>query len=131
MELPKVTTQFEIIYRTRDDDSYFYSNTDYEWYIRSLETGDQVYSFFGSNQSDANGSYDSGVQSVSFEGYEVVTKDAKGKVEKHPLPVKMEIIENGEKVKLTFADGTTEERDRKAVFYTLKFGQPVQLPLVN
>lgn len=37
--------RFELVYHRKDDDSYFYSDTDESWYRASVETGDQLDSF--------------------------------------------------------------------------------------
>ena len=129
MSLPNVKERFEIIYRTKDDDSYFYSNTDYTWYVRSLQTGDELFCFSGYSNADAHSSREEGVSSVHFDGYKVVAKHFDGKLEVHELPTDIQIVEKGNAIELLYADGRKEKRKRKQVIYFLKFGQVIQLPL--
>ena len=58
--------RFELHLFTRDDDSYFYSATNYYWHIISVETGDELFSFSGSSHQDSGGSRESGVKDVYF-----------------------------------------------------------------
>lgn len=123
--------RFEIIAHRRDDDSYFYSDTDYSWFVRSLETGDELASFFGSDNAGRLGSSTNGVASVSIDDTEVVAIHHDGTVERVALPVRIEIIEGGAAIQLTYADGRSEKRPRRAVSYTMKFGGFVKLPLID
>ena len=130
MNLPDVKEHFEIIYRTKDDDSYFYSNTDYTWYVRSLQTGDEVFCFSGYSNADANSSSEGGISSVHLDGYKVIARHFDGKLEEHKLPIDIQIVEKGNAIELLYDDGRKEKRKRKQVVYFLKFGQVVQLPLL-
>jgi hypothetical protein len=125
--------RFEIHLFTRDDDSYFYSNTDYYWYITSVETGDELFSFSGSDSQDSNGSKKNGVEHVDFmqNGLGVIVLNSEGSQESFRLPSQIDIVEGGKKLRLTFPDGTKNEVPRKKLMHFSKYGQPFTLPIKN
>lgn len=125
--------RFELHQFTRDDDSYFYSFTDYYWHVTSVETGDELFSFSGSSNQDSSGSKESGVKEVYFSNDDltVVALNYDGSQDSYPLPAGIVIIENGERLRLTFSDGTEQNVPRKKLIRFSKYGQPFVLPLKN
>lgn len=118
---------FSIDHYTKDDDSYMYSDTRYYWDIRSSEFGDEFCSFSGySNQSSA-GTQEGGADRVAFseDGSAVVATNYDGTEDRKALPVALKLANRGAQLKLTFADGRTELRDRRAPCRTTKYGQPI------
>jgi hypothetical protein len=125
--------RFEIHLFTRDDDSYFYSSTDYHWHVTSVETGDELFSFSGSSSQDSSGSKETGVQDVDFldDGLGIIALPYDGSPTSYPLPARIDIVENGERLRLTFPNGTGQIVPRKKLIHVSKYGQPFVLPLKN
>jgi len=125
--------RFELHYFTRDDDSYFYSNTDYYWHVTSVETGDELFNFSGTSNQDSSGSKESGVRDVYFlnDSLGVVAENYDGSQDSHRLPTGIEIVKNGKGLRLTFSDGTQQNVPRKKLIHFSRYGQPFELPLKN
>ena len=125
--------RFEIIVHREDDDSYFYSDTDYSWYVRSVETGDELASFSGSSSSGRSGSDERGTRTVRFsESSDVVeATNVDGTINRIELPAGIDIVDGGRGVVLTYRDGRTDSRKRNRVVVTGKSGRPVFYPLVD
>jgi len=125
--------RFELHYFTRDDDSYFYSNTDYYWHVTSVETGDELFSFSGTSNQDSSGSKESGVRHVYFSNDDlcIVAKNYNGSHDSYRLPAGIDIIENGKGLRLTFSDGTEQKVLRKKLIHFSKYGEPFELPIKN
>jgi hypothetical protein len=123
--------RFEIHLFTRDDDSYFYSSTDYYWHVTSVETGDELFSFSGNSSQDSNGSKESGVQKVYFLNDRVEVLQYDGSKNLYPLPNGIAILENGSRLRLAFSDGTEQLVPRKKLIHVSKYGQPFALPIKN
>jgi hypothetical protein len=117
--------RFEILYNTRDDDSYMYSYSSFSFHVCSTEFGDEILSFSGRSDSDSSGTRESGTQSVRFDGDWVIARDADGKLEKVQLPSKIERFWG--RLLLTWPDGRTERRERKEGLVHSKYGQPFSL----
>jgi hypothetical protein len=125
--------RFEIHLFTRDDDSYFYSSTDYYWYVTSVETGDELFSFSGTSSQDSSGSKETGVKDVYFlnDGLGIIALLDDGSQNSYPLPVRIVIVDNGERLQLTFPDGTEQLVPRKKLIHVSKYGQVFGLPIKN
>ena len=125
--------RFEIIPYTHDDDSYFYSDTDYYWSVASVETGDELLSYSGYWNSRRDGDMKDGTESVAFgeSGDAVVSTSFDGKVERDELPASIELVDGGRAIRLAFRDGKTETRTRRAVTIFTKYGQSISRPLVG
>jgi hypothetical protein len=125
--------KFEIIYHTRDDDSYMYSDTDYSWFVKSMQTGDEIASYSGHWYQNSSGDSQGGVESVEFDddGGTIVATQFDGKVERLELPENVELVDGGRQVLLSYKDGRTETRPRRAVILTTKFGQPIVHELIG
>jgi hypothetical protein len=125
--------RFEIVYYTHDDDSYFYSDTDYYLSVASVETGDELLSYSGYWNSRRDGDVKDGTESVEFteSGDAIVSTSFDGKVERDELPTVVELVDGGRAIRLTFRDGKTETRERRAVTIFTKYGQPLSRPLVG
>ena len=125
--------RFELHLFTHDDDSYFYSNTDYYWHVTSVETGDELFSFSGTCNQDSSGSKESGVSHVHFSNDElcIVVENYDGSKDSFRLPARIDMIENGESLRLTFSDGSEQNVSRKKLTHFSKYGEPFDLPLKN
>ncbi len=125
--------RFELHHYTHDDDSYQYSYTTNYWFIRSVETGDELYHFEGTDNEDRDGRTREGTDSVSFsqDSAKIIETKCDGTRLEHPLPVKIEYAARGVRIKLIYEDGHTEDRERKRMVHFTKYGQPTFYPLVN
>jgi hypothetical protein len=127
-----MTAKYEVLVNTRDDDSHMYSNTSYTFYVVSSDTGDELDTFSGRDDQDASGRRTEGVDSVVIEGGEMVAKHYDGKVERRPLPTKIEIVDDGKQIELTWADGRVERRERNEALGFTARGQVFSMkPLVK
>lgn len=125
--------RFEIIYYTHDDDSYFFSDTDYYWSVASVETGDELLAYSGYWNSRRDGDMKDGTESVEFaESCDaVVSTGFDGTVKRDELPASVELVDGGRAIRLTFRDGKTETRERRAVTIFTKYGQSISRRLVG
>ena len=94
--------KFEIICHTKDDDSYFYSDTDYSWVIVSTETGDELTAFYGHSCQRRDGNSEAGVENAVF------SEDGKKKTWK--LPKRGDLVDEGHAILITWQSGRTEKR---------------------
>jgi len=114
--------RFEIHTHRRDDDSYFYSDTDYSWWIAIVETGDEIAQFSGSSCDRRDGLHEDGVERVCFDGGFVVATGYDGKVERVELPASWQVSDDGKRITLAYPDGRADTRERFPVIATGKFG---------
>ena len=121
--------RFEILFFSKDDDSYFYSNSREEWHVRSIETGDELHYFTGSIDSDSSGTRTRGIERVFFKDKYVVTVDYSGEEKKYALPEKIEIVNGGKSLDLLYKNGKKERMERRHVVHTSKYGEPNIYPL--
>ena len=119
--------RFEIHSHRRDDDSYMYSDTDYDWWISCVESGDELASFSGSSYQRAGSSTEEGVRSVAFDGDFVVGTRYDGQVERVELPARWQISADRSHITLSYRDGRAETRERRSVIATGKFGDAFAL----
>jgi hypothetical protein len=133
MEEPIAERLFTIVERRTDDDSYFYSNTRYSWYVVSKETGDEIMAFYGDDDADASGRTVSGVSSVLFHE----TKNAlvvvdEGTTKEIVLPKKLWLSDDGKVFHLEYESGQIHHRNRRQAIHTSKYGEPFPIvPLKN
>lgn len=123
--------KFEIIEYRKDDDSYFYSDTDYSYYVVSVEMGDELFAFYGHSYSGRSGTDEGGVKKVSFsDDNKLIEVDHyDGKKETFELPAELSFADKGKAIVLKYGDGRSEKRKRRAVTHFSKYGQPFSLPL--
>ena len=123
--------KIEIMNYQKDDDSYFYSDTDYSNYVASIETGDELFDFYGHSYSGRGGTDEGGVEKVSFENEEnsIKVEHYDGKIEHFELPVEVSFADKGTAILLKYQNGNTEKRKRKAITHFSKYGQPFSRPL--
>ena len=114
--------RFEMHTHRRDDESYFYCDTDYYWWIAVVETGDEIAQFSGSSFDRRGGLHEEGVERVSFDGGFVIATGYDGKVERVELPVSWQVSDDGKRITLVYADGRAGTRERHPVIATGKFG---------
>jgi len=119
--------RFAVIENSRDDDSYMSSYTSYSFHVVSCETGDELAAYSGSDDQDSKGRVQTGVDTVTFEGDEIVARHYDGTIERAPLPAQISIVEGGKAIDLVHADGTTERRKRKAALAFAKGGIAYEL----
>jgi hypothetical protein len=125
--------KFEILYARTDDDSYMYSDTDEDWRVVSVATGDELEQFSGSSCSNSSGTSSSGTKSVSFNdaGDAVIATEYDGKATRFDLPASVRVVEKGRKIEITWRDGKIELRDRSPAIFISKYGQPFGGNLVD
>jgi hypothetical protein len=118
--------KFEIVYQTRDDDSYFYSYTDYSWYVIAVATGDELMDFYGHWNQGRGDDDKGGAENVTFTSNSdaVVVNNFDGTTERHELPVDVRIVDGGNAIDLTWPGGRVERRERAPCIATTKYGQP-------
>ena len=118
--------KFEIIEYQKDDDAYFYSDTDYSYYVTSTETGDELFAFYGHSYSGRNGTDEAGTKKVSFDNDDcsIIVDYYDGNRETYELPVDVWFADKGKAILLRFADDRIEKRVRRAVTHFSKYGQP-------
>ena len=97
--------------------------------MRSLETGDELFSFTGSSDSDSSGTRERGTDRVYFDGDYLVSVGYDGVKKKHRLPTKIEIINGGESIRLEFGRSKSKTMRRSPVIHTSKYGEPTVFPL--
>lgn len=125
--------RFELHHYSHDDESYQYSYTTNYWFVRSVETGDELYQFEGTDNEDREGRSRDGTEAVSFSpdgSVLMVTNSDDTRIE-YSLPQQIVCIEQGKRIRLTYADGKIEERDRKRMVHFTKYGQPTSYPIVD
>ena len=110
------------------------SSTSYYWHVCSTQTGDALFEYSGASDSSSAGTDVTGTKAVSISDNDAhaLVESFAGGVEQVPLPANCEVIENGNKIRLTWPSGETEERGRKTSLEWAKWGRTsVLLPLVN
>ena len=124
---------FRVVSFQKSDDSYMYSDTDYSYYVVFVATGDQLWSYFGSDYQNANGSKQDGTRSVDFtpEGDAFVVTGYDKSEERVELPSSVRMIDGGGKIEITWRDGRLETRDRNAVTTATRWGVIQEVPLVD
>ncbi|MFL5728997.1 MAG: hypothetical protein ACJ75J_05855 [Cytophagaceae bacterium] len=126
-------SRFEILEFSKDDESYFYSHSDYSFHILCKETGDELWRFSGSTSSDRDSNREDGVRYVEIDETEtealVLYYD--GKEEKIELPGQVTISEERKTIILAFRNGKSEIRQRKPLIHFTKSGDMIQYPLIN
>ncbi len=117
--------KFEIIEHQTDDDSYFYSDTDYSYYVASVETGDELFDFYGHSYSGRGGVDKGGVKKISFENDKnsIKVEHYDGEIEHFELPIEVTFADKGKAILLKYQNGNTEKRKRKAITHFSKYGQ--------
>jgi hypothetical protein len=100
-----------------------YSDSDYSFYVSSVETGDELAHFAGHDYHNSGGRNTWGVESVDFDGNAVVARHYDGTVERLELPSRIAIVD-GDWIDVTDALGNVERRRRRAVTGMSKYGQP-------
>ena len=99
----------------------------------SVDTGDELAAFSGSDDQDASGSRSSGTTSVDLtpEGDAVIATDADGTKQRVELPASMRVVDHGKGVEIAWRDGRVERRERAPVFKVSKYGDVYRRPLVD
>lgn len=107
--------RFELVSIIREDDADMFSNTCYEWRIRSVETGDELAAFSGFVGGGQPGTDEVGTASVAFTDDEtaVVATNVDGELERVELPVRVETVDEGRGIRLTYRNGRSITRERK------------------
>ncbi len=120
---------FQIHIHTKDDDSYFYSNTSYQYSVISIQTGDELFSFSGSSNSNHSGTSESGISDIFFDNDAnfLIIKHYDSKKEKIELPTDIKIENDNNHIILEYLDGHTEKRKRNIGIFTTKYGQPYEI----
>jgi hypothetical protein len=118
--------KYEIHYNTRDDDSYFYSDTRFSWIVTAVATGDSIIEFSGDWNQDSHGVDKSGTECVVFStsGDEVIASYFDGTTKRCELPSKVKIVDHGHAIEITWHDGRVEKQERRPAFFTTKYGEP-------
>jgi len=126
-----MSKKFEVIDYSRDDDSYMYSDTDYYWHVRSLQSGDELADYSGSDCENSAGRTRSGIRTVTLdeENLTVTAVPYEGDPKVLELPEKITFVDGGAKIALHYRDGRVDERERRRVCMTSKYGEPTFLPL--
>ncbi len=101
------------------------------WHVRSRETGDELAWFTGSHDSDSEGSRRSGTRSVTIDeaALTVTAPQAEGETKVLELPSAIEFLDEGKRIRLTYRDGRTEDRERSAVYIPTKYGDGTHMAL--
>ncbi len=125
--------KFEIVEYAKDDDSYMYSDTDYYWHVASVQTGDELASYSGYHNESSAGVQKGGARSVGFneDMTEVIISNYDKEAERLELPENVELVDEGHAILLTYRDGRQDKRNRRAVCYTTKFGEPIFRKLIG
>lgn len=120
---------YQVIKHRSDDDSYFYSYTSYSWYVISVETGDELMAFYGSDSSDSGGRVISGVQDVYFHDIEniLIVEDEENKTQEIEMPVRIWLTDKDKTLNMEYKSGKIERRERREAIATTKYGQPLEL----
>ncbi len=123
--------KYRIFLKSTDDDSYFYSNTSYQWFVVSEKTGDSLFEFSGSESSSRSGDSNNGTEDVSFDetGYKLIVKSFEGETEIIPLPLEIDFAEEGKSIVLKYESGEIQTRERKQLVFFTKYGEPIYTPL--
>jgi len=110
-----------------------YSDTDYSWYVLSVQTGDEILAFSGRWCQRAQEKGTEGVEAVCFDesGHEILATHFDGKKERVELPADVSLVDGGRAIQLTWRDGRVETRRRCAVTVFTKYGSPIAYPLVG
>ena len=62
---------------------------------------------------------------------EVIISNYDKETERLELPENVELVDEGHAILLTFRDGRQDKRNRRAVCYTTKFGEPIFRKLIG
>ena len=118
--------KFGIFFNTRDDNSYFYSYSSYAWAIVSLNTGDELYLFDGSCDTDKSGKIEQGTKAVAINEDETILliTNADNTITEIQLPISVDLSNDGYSIILTWINGKIEKRERKKLLFTTKYGEP-------
>jgi hypothetical protein len=124
--MPSPDNKFDILVDERDSDSYMDSSSRCTFTLVSVETGDGLESWYGSEDSDAYGSVKRGTDCVKFTkaGDKLLVVNYDGTQQEYLLPINVEIIADGKKIENLWPDGRKEQRERHKVLFTTKYGEP-------
>jgi len=121
--------KFQIHLYSTDEVSNVFCYTNYSWYVTSLQTGDELFSFSGSCNEDSSGATESGVSCLSFDNKlnKLVVDYYDSRKESYELPVDVLFGEDNQHIVLQYADGRKETRCRSLAMGISKDGQPFEI----